>query len=196
MVQFGDRSGVEIREIRTPDVAIPPGGAFEVEFVMFNHSSAILFDPDGCSNEGTPCSGKDGYCIRAIAEVGDNSSEVTRCLNLPYSGVPPNQEVWSTTLVAPTSEGQHNVTAYAEATNSGSRSPSTSSSIAVATDSTESSDPRDDDGDGGDGPGGSNPEGSNFLTFAKNNPLLAGVGGVAAIVAVREGTNALITGDE
>ena len=193
MVQFGDRSGVELREVRTPNVAIPPGGAFEVEFVMFNHSSAIVFDQDGCSNEGTPCSGKDGYCIKATAQVGSGTSTVTKCLNLPVTGVPPNQEVWSTTLTAPESEGQHNVTAYAEASNSGNRSPSTSSSITVSTDSTGASDPRDENGDndddGGDG-------GSNFLAFAKDNPLAAGIGSVAAIVAVREGANTLFGGDD
>jgi len=53
-----------------------------------------------------------------------------------------------------------------------------------------------DGGGDGDGEDGGGEEGSNFLQFAKNNPLLAGVGGVAAIVAVREGTNAIITGDE
>jgi len=49
--------------------------------------------------------------------------------------------------------------------------------------------PGDGDGDGGNG------SGANFLTFATENPLLAGVGSIAAIVAVREGANTLIGGE-
>lgn len=124
---------VEIRGIQAPNVAIQPGGAFEVDIYLYNHENFIINDPDGCSNADTPCQGVDGYCIEASANVvgGESANSVTDCLNLPFSGVPPNQEIWTLTLTAPQSEGEFSVEAMIKATASELESATVMDTIVV-----------------------------------------------------------------
>lgn len=183
MVQFGSGNGVELRSIMTPNVNVAPGQSFEVVFDLYNHSSVIIGDPDGCSRANTPCEGKDGYCLRVKAQAGDSSQEAIGCLNLPETGIPPNNEQWSVTLPAPDQPGQYTVTGTAEATNSGNQSGSVSSTVTVA-------EQRDDvdDGSGNGNNDDKNPKNNNgnIVAYVLNNPGKAAiVGGGAAFMIDR-----------
>jgi hypothetical protein len=187
MVQFDRGSGVELRSIITPSVNVGTGQAFEVVFDLYNHNSVIIGDPDGCQNANTPCNGVDGYCIRVVAQVGGVQKEMTSCLNLPETGIPPNNEKWSMTLPAPDSAGDYDVTAYAETTATGNRSSSVSSTVVV---SNERSDVENGDGSDGGSIGGGivggSQDRSGVLNYVINNPGKSVViGGGAAFVADR-----------
>ena len=186
MVQFGEGTGVELRSIMTPTVNIGQGQSFEVVLDLYNHSSVIVGDPDGCSRANTPCNGKDGYCIEAVVEVSGSQKTVTKCLNLPETGIPPNNEKWSVTLPAPDQDGLYTVNAYARTTNSGNRSPAVTSNITVSGDREDVPDEGDGGGGNNDGDGGDNGNGSGVISYILNNPGKAAIiGGGSAFVIDR-----------
>ena len=177
MVQWGDSSGVEIANVTVPDVAIAPGQAFEVDVLMRNHESISFGNPDACSASGNICRGdQDGFCLRVTASVQGDSDDTVRCLNLPFSGIPPSNETWTLTLTAPSIEGSYTVTVVGEETQSGNTSQPVSAGITVSEDVTQPPN-GDNGGNGGNGEG-------DLTDWVINHPaesLLLGVGGAIVL---------------
>ena len=123
---------VELRNIYLPE-EVHPGDPFVVELECLNHAPFIINDPDGCILDSTPCRGKDGYCIEAIADVGGTNIRQTQkeCLNLSFSGVPPNTERIRMELEAPDSEGQYNIVTRLRAPGSGQQTGTLSATLFV-----------------------------------------------------------------
>lgn len=185
MVDFGEGSGVELRSIETPDDPIPPGGAFEVVANLYNHEQVVSGE-DSCEYAGSPCGFDDsgltgGWCLTVEASVGGVTERTNpNCLNVAV--VPPQMEQWSFTMEAPDSSGTYDVTAFAETSNSGNRSPLVSAPITVSESATPVEDPNE-NGNGGDG---------NLLRWAAENPGPALALGGLGIVATRTAVESLI----
>ena len=152
---------VELVSVDAPS-HVRPGSAFEVRLTATNSASLIFNDPDGCSNAGTPCGGKDGFCTVYDAQVYDAAGDlhdqqsVRECLNMPFSGVGKNQEQASLTLRAPSlpqgaSSATVEVAGLLRMSASGQTTTPMSTTVTVTTDVEDLPPPGDDDGNGNDG---------------------------------------------
>jgi len=142
---------VELRSLSAPD-SVHPGDTFTAAIVAVNHESVIFNDPDGCSNGNNPCRGTDGYCIRGDVSIGEQSNSKNFCLNLPFSGIPPNTERIAFDMQAPAAEGDYNVSAVLNAPASGESTDALTSTVSV----TQRADRgHQNPGDSGSGAGGS-----------------------------------------
>lgn len=137
--------GLEVDAIRTPNQAIPPGGAFEVEVDVLNRNETnfgLTLDQDACELDSTPCGGS-GFCVTVDVSVGRQSQSVTECISTagPFG---PNRKTYTATITAPQTPGEHTVTARGLLPGSGNRSQPISDTMTVA----EGATPVTEDGDG------------------------------------------------
>ena len=121
---------VEIRSIDVPD-EVHPNDPFTAVVEAVNHAPFIFNDPDGCGLASTPCRGKDGYCVRADVFVADETVSQKFCLNLPFTGIPPNVERIPIEAQAPTTEGTYEILGKLVAPGSGSETGTVADSIQV-----------------------------------------------------------------
>lgn len=191
---------------------VPVGADFDVQFRLNNRESIAL--------GGATCKGADlnepgptpgGHLTTPKVRVSANGNVVKETANYqsvtPESASRPNNQVCCvvdgalrpdpivTFTINPQTKGTYAITAISDPPNS----PTNTATINVdAVPPDQFSGPTDGDvsfrnpinKDGPSVPGTG--FGGPALQFAKDNPLLAGVGGIAAIVAIREGTDSLL----
>lgn len=197
MVQWTDgRKGLELVSASVPDQALSPGQSIDIELTVNNHSAGFFSDPDACGNASTGCevnfSDMEGYCIKIVAKMnGQRYESNPTCVRIT-DVVPPSTNRVRTNIYAPEQEGEYTLEVWGVASATGNSSEAVRKDIVVSTDPTANPG----DGDQGGNDNNNNDGGGNgLINFAKENPVLAGMGGVAAIVAVREGTNTVLSGE-
>ena len=189
---------------------VPVGQTFEVQFYL-NNTESVAFGGEECSIQASPSVTIAGHLSRPRISVTRGGSVVTETGS--YYGLnPPEYERDDGYICCPITgpgapdplvtfriqveqTGTYSITAISDPLSN----PQDTSTISIEVVEADEFEGPSGGEDGVISPreGDVRPDkGSNFLTFAKNNPLAAGIGSVAAIVAVREGVNTLFGGGE